>query len=63
MEQHIQNELVAKRQSVLNNMRDVINDQRKCDYLYEQDKRMNIILNITITELLNKIIDICKEKV
>lgn len=43
-------------------MRDGIADKRKYDTLFEHDKRMNIILKITIKDLLNKMMYIRNEK-
>lgn len=41
-------------------MGDVIADQRKSDILYEQERQKNIILQITINELIRKIVHVCK---
>lgn len=57
---HNQETLLANKQRLLNHMRDVIADKRKCDTSYDQDKHRNIIFQIMIKELKRKIAYICK---
>lgn len=58
-EQHVQRILLAKKESILNAMRDAIADKRNSETLYEQDKQMKILLKVKINELHKKMIFIC----
>lgn len=60
--QNIQKSLLAKKRSLLHSMRDSVADRRKCDILFEEEKRMNFILKISINELQTKMSFICGEK-
>lgn len=53
---NVQDTLLARRQYLLNEMLDAVADNRKYDYIYEQDKQRNIILKIMINELQTKLI-------
>lgn len=57
--QHMQTQLLARRQSILNELRDTVADKRKYNILYEHERQMNIILKITFEDLLNNVIFIC----
>lgn len=42
-------------------MHDAVADQRKGDFLFEQEKQFNFILKISINELLSKMLFLCEK--
>lgn len=57
--QELQEKLLTERQSLLNELKDAIADQRKTVHLFEHERQMNIILKTTLEEMLNKVMFIC----